>query len=156
LVVQFGNGVPVVDGGPGRFQPGIANYPGGQSMNYSPMWVIWFAYFTNGTDVEDMFFADRNVGEGAVPEPGSGITGFDPEHRATFDPFQIAHKGAELGDFARLVTGRSDGLVTTLGDLFDLADDGHILLTEAPGGLRLNSPMQPSLLVNCPVPVTAK
>ncbi len=156
LIVQFGNGVPVSDGGPNRFQPGIANYPGGNSKKYSPMWVILFAYFTDGLSVEDMFISERNVGEGAIPVPGSGLPGFDPTSPEDFDPFQIHNKGADLTEFARDVTDNDDGFVERLGDLFDLVDDGDILLTEAPGGLRLNSPMQPSLIVNCPVPITVK
>jgi len=156
LIIQFGNGVPVSDGGPNRFQPGLANYPGGQSKKYSPMWVIYFAYFTNGTSVEEMFISDRNVGEGAVPMPGSGLPGFDPASPGNFDPFQVQHKGADTTAFAQAVTGNDDGFVERIGDLFDLVDDGDILLTEAPGGLRLNSPMQPSLIVNCPVPITVR
>ena len=156
LVVQFGNGVPVSDGGPARFQQGLANYPGGQQRQYSPMWVVWWAYFTNGTPVEDMFRADRNVGEGATPAPGSGIPGFDPKVPTEFDPFQIEYKGADLTEFARSVTGNDDGHVESLDDLFQLADDGHILVTEGPGGLRLGSPMQPSLIVSCPVPVKVR
>ena len=154
--MQFGNGVPVSVGGPNRFQPGIPSYPGGQSKTYSPMWVIWFAFFTNGTPVDDMFEAERNVGEGAVPVPGSGIPGFDPAAPSTFDPFQVKHKAADLSEFARSVTGNDDGFVQDLGELFDLVDDGHILLTEAPAGLRLDSPLQPSLIVNCPVPITVE
>ncbi|MGE4619731.1 MAG: hypothetical protein AAEJ04_07995 [Planctomycetota bacterium] len=156
LIVQFGNGVPVSDGGPNRFQPGIANYPGGQSKNYTPMWVIMFAYFTDGINAEDMFITEYNVGEGAIPSANSGLPGFDPTSPEDFDPFQIRNKGADLTEFARNVTGNDDGVVERLGDLFDLVDDGDILLTEAPGGLRRNSPLQPSLIVNCPVPITVK
>ncbi|MEO2018325.1 MAG: hypothetical protein ABGZ53_28575 [Fuerstiella sp.] len=154
LIVQFGNGVPVNNGGPNRFQPGITSYRGGQNKTYSPMWVIWWAYFTNDTPIEEMFRTDRNVGEGAIPMPGSGISGFDPSVPAEFDPFQIEHKGENLTAYAISVTGNDDGFVYSLGDLFDLADDGNILLTEGPGGLRLNNALQPSLIVNCPVPIT--
>ncbi len=156
LVVQFGNGVPQLDGGPNRFQSGLASYPGGKSKKYSPMWVIWWAYFTNGTPADEMFLLGRNVGEGATPVPGSQIAGFDPAHPSNFDPFQIMHKGHDLTDFAIEVTENDLGMVEKMNDLFDLVDSGHMILTEAPGGLRLNSPMQSSLIVNCPVPITLK
>jgi len=154
LIVQFGNGVPFADGGPNRFQPGVSNYRGGNSGKYTPMWVIWFAYFTKGIAPEDLFISDRNVGEGAVPEPFSGLHRFDPAIPESFDPFQIQLKGVECSEYAREVSETSDGLVPDLNTLFDLADSGKILLTEAPGGLRLNSPLQPSLIVNCPVELT--
>lgn len=156
LIVQFGNGVPVSNGGPNRFQPGISSLRGGQNKTYSPMWVIWWAYFTNDTPIEEMFLKNRNVGEGAIPVPGSGISGFDPSVPEEFDPFQIEHKGEPLRAYAISVTGNDDGFVHSLGDLFDLADDGKILLTEGPGGLRLNSALQPSLIVNCPLPITVR
>ncbi len=154
LIIQFGNGVSTANGGPNRFQPGISNYVGGSRQKYSPMWVIWWAYFTMGIDPEALFIADRNVGEGAVPVPGSGIERFDPAVPQSFDPFQLQVKGLECTEYAREVTETSDGLVSDLGTLFDLVDEGKILLTEAPGGLRLNHPLQPSLIVNCPVELT--
>jgi len=152
LVVQFANGIPNSKGGPARFQPGIASYPGGQSKKYSPMWVIWWAFFTNNTSLENMFITDRNVGEGAKPKPGSMIHGFDPASKSNFDPFQIKYKGDDLTTFVNTVT--KNGQVETLSELFGLSKKGHVLLTEAPAGLRLNSSLQPSLIVNCPVPVT--
>jgi hypothetical protein len=156
LIVQFGNGVPVSNGGPNRFQPGLTSYRGGQNKTYSPMWVIWWAYFTNDTPIEEMFRKNRNVGEGATPVAGSGILSFDPSVPNEFDPFQIEHKGESLRAYAISVTGNDDGFVHSLGDLFDLADDGKSHLTEGPGGLRLNSALQPSLIVNCPVPLTVR
>lgn len=154
-VAQFSNGVRIAAGGPNRFQPGITSYRGGQQKTYSPMWHITFIFFD--CDDDGVFFRpSRNVGEGAVPSPGSGIPGFDPASPATFDPFQMDDKGATCSNFATEVTGNGDGFIEDLDHLDDLIDEGVVIQTEAPAGLRLDSPLQPPLIVNCPVPLTVR
>jgi len=157
-IEQFANGVPLPSGGPDRFQPGIASYPGGRSKTYTPMWHITFLLWDcNGNGV--FFRPDRNVGEGAVPVAGSGIAGFDPADPAIFDPFGMDDKGGICPDFASLMasrhTGASDGTVY-YGDEEKLIEKGVLLRTEAPPGLRLDSRLLPPLIVNCPVPVTVR
>ncbi len=154
-IAQFSNGVRVDAGGPNRFQPGITSYAGGQSQTYSPMWHITWIFFD--CDGDGVFFRpDRNVGEGATPVAGSGIPGFDPDDPATFDPFQMDDKGVTCPGFAASVTGNDDGFIEKLGHLDDLIEDGFAIQTEGPAGLRLDSPLQPPLIVNCPVPVTVE
>ncbi len=154
-IAQFSNGVRINAGGPNRFQQGITSYPGGQSKTYSPMWHITWIFFD--CDGDGVFFTpDRNVGEGAVPVSGSGIPGFDPADPATFDPFQMDDKGISCPGFAAQVTGNSDGFIEDLNHLDDLIEDGVAIQTEGPAGLRLDSPLQPPLIVNCPVPLTVK
>ena len=104
----------------------------------------------------EFFTSDRNVGEGATPVPGSGILGFDPTDPATFDPFQMDDKGVSCSEFAAQVTGNSDGFIEDLGHLESLEARGFVVQTEGPAGLRLDSPLQPPLIVNCPVPLTVK
>jgi hypothetical protein len=154
-IAQFSNGVRINAGGPNRYQQGITSYPGGQAKTYSPMWHITWIFFD--CDADGVFFtADRNVGEGAIPVPGSGIPGFDPADPATFDPFQMDDKGVDCPGFAASVTGNSDGFIEDLKHLADLENDGVVVQTEGPAGLRLNSPLQAPLIVNCPVPLTVK
>ena len=133
----------------------MATYPGGQKQTYSPMWHITWIFFDCDGD-GDFFTPDRNVGEGAIPESGSGIPGFDPAVPATFDPFQMDDKGVDCEATAIEVTGNADGFIETLGHLDDLIADGLAIQTEGPAGLRLDSPLQPPLIVNCPVPLTVK
>ena len=155
-IAQFSNGVRRLEGGPNRFQPGMTNYTGGQSQKYSPMWHITWVFFD--CDGDGQFFRpEKNVGEGATPKAGSGIPGFDPADPATFDPFQMDDKGVECFDFAKQVTGSDFGFVEDgLGQLEDLIEDGHAIETEGPPGLRLDSTLQPPLIVNCPAPVTVR
>ena len=154
-IAQFSNGVRINAGGPNRYQQGITSYPGGQSGTYSPMWHISWIFFD--CDGDGVFFdAEHNVGEGAVPKPGSGISRFDPADPATFDPFQMFDKGVDCLDFARRATGNEDGFIDDLDHLADLVEDGFVVETEGPGGLRLDSPLQPPLIVNCPVPLTVR
>ncbi len=154
-IAQFSNGVRIEIGGPNRFQQGITSYRGGQQGTYSPMWHISWIFFDCNDD--GVFFdADHNVGEGAVPVPGSGIPGFDPADPATFDPFQMDDKGVNCPEFAVEVTGNEDGFIEDLGQLADLIEAGVAIETEGPGGLRLDSPLQPPLIVNCPVPLTVR
>lgn len=152
-IAQFSNGVRIDAAGPNRFQQGITSYPGGQSKTYSPMWHITWIFFD--CDADGVFFdAEHNVGEGAVAVSGSGIPGFDPADPATFDPFQMDDKGVGCPEFAASVTGNADGFVEDLGHLDALIAGGFAIQTEGPAGLRLDSPLQPPLIVNCPVPVT--
>jgi len=154
-VAQFGNGVRTNAGGPNRFQPGLSSYRGGQSKTYSPMWHITWVFFD--CDEDGVFFsAERNVGEGAKPSKGSKIPGFDPAERAEFDPFQMDDKGVSCPGVASAVTGNSEGFVEDFGHLEELEAEGLVVQTEAPGGLRLHSELQPPLIVNCPTPVTAR
>ena len=154
-IAQFSNGVRINAGGPNRYQQGITSYPGGQSQTYTPIWHITWIFFD--CDGDGVFFRpDRNVGEGATPVPGSGIPGFDPADPATFDPFQMDDKGVDCLATAIAGTGNTDGFIEKLGHLDDLIDDGFALQTEGPAGLRLDSPLQPPLIVNCPVPLTVK
>ena len=154
-IAQFSNGVRIDPGGPNRFQQGITSYPGGQTQTYSPMWHISWIFFD--CDGDGVFFrADANVGEGAIPAVGTAIPGFDPADQASFDPFQMDDKGVSCQDFAAQVTGNSDGFIESLGHLEDLEDEGFVLQTEGPAGLRLGSLLQPPLIVNCPVPLTVK
>ena len=154
-IAQFSNGVRLDAAGPNRFQQGITSYPGGQSGTYSPIWHITWIFFD--CDGDGVFFVpDRNVGEGAVPVAGSGIPGFDPADPATFDPFQMDDKGVDCLAFAIFATGNADGFIEDLNHLDDLIEDGLVIQTEGPAGLRLDSPLQPPLIVNCPVPVTVK
>ena len=154
-IAQFSNGVRIEAGGPNRFQQGITSYRGGQSQTYSPMWHITWIFFDCDADGE-FFIPDRNVGEGAVPVAGSGIPGFDPADPETFDPFGMDDKGVSCATFAANVTGNSDGFIDDLNHLDDLIEDGSALQTEGPPGLRLDSPLQPPLIVNCPVPLTVE
>ncbi len=154
-IAQFTNGVRLDAAGPNRFQQGITSYPGGQSKTYTPMWHIsWIFFDCDGDGV--FFISDRNVGEGATPVPGSGIPGFDPADPATFDPFGMDDKGVTCAEFAAQVTGNSDGFIEDLGHLDKLIKDGFVIQTEGPAGLRLDSTLQPPLIVNCPVPLTVK
>ncbi len=119
------------------------------------MWHITWIFFD--CDADGVFFdAVHNVGEGAVAVSGSGIPGFDPADPATFDPFQMDDKGVDCLEFAASVTGNADGFMEDLGHLDALIDGGFAIQTEGPAGLRLDSPLQPPLIVNCPVPVTVK
>ena len=119
------------------------------------MWhITWIFFDCNGNGV--FFDAAQNVGEGAVPVPGSGIPKFDPADPATFDPFGMDDKGVDCPGFAAGVTGNSDGFIDDLNHLDDLIENGDAIQTEGPAGLRLNSPLQPPLIVNCPVPVTVR
>lgn len=155
-ISQFSNGVRRLQGGPNRFQPGMTNYTGGQQAKYSPMWHITWVFFD--CDGDGQFFTpERNVGEGAVPVAGSGIPGFDPADPETFDPFQMDDKAVECFDFVSEVTGSAFGFVEDgLGQLKKLIEDGHAIETEGPPGLRLDSTLQPPLIVNCPAPVTIR
>ena len=154
-IAQFSNGVRINEGGPNRFQQGITSYRGGQQGTYSPMWHITWIFFD--CDGDGVFFeTDRNVGEGAVPVPGSGEPGFDPDDPATFDPFQMDDKGVTCPGFAAAVTGRLDGFIEDLGQLEELVQAGFVVETEGPAGLRLDSSLQPPLIVNCPVPLTVR
>ncbi len=151
-IAQFSNGVRLEAGGPNRFQQGITSYPGGQSRTYTPMWHITWIFFD--CDGDGVFFdAAHNVGEGAVPEAGSGIPGFDPADPANFDPFQMDDKGVSCLSSAISATGNGDGFIEDLNHLNDLIEDGLAIQTEGPAGLRLDSPLQPPLIVNCPVPI---
>jgi len=153
-IAQFANGVRNDSGGPNRYQQGITSYPGGDS-NYTPMWHIsWIFFDCNDNGI--FFDTERNVGEGATPMAGSGIPGFDPEDPATFDPFQMDDKGVDCPEFAVGVTGNADGFIERLSHLQDLIEDGFAIETEGPAGLRLDSPLQPPLIVNCPVPLTVR
>lgn len=153
---QFSNGLRVEDGGPNRFQPGNVSYTGGMSQTYSPMWHIGWVFYD--CDQDGVFFtSDRNIGEGAVPVPGSGIPGFDPEDPATFDPFQMDDKGAACLTVVNSVLKNGDegaGVMESIHEVEDLDESGLIVFTEGPPGLRQNSPLQPQLEVSCPAPVT--
>ncbi|MFQ5707436.1 MAG: T9SS type A sorting domain-containing protein [bacterium] len=152
-IAQFSNGVRIEAGGPNRFQQGITSYPGGQSMTYTPIWHITWIFFD--CDGDGVFYdPEHNVGEGAVPVAGSGIPGFDPAQPETFDPFGMDDKGGTCLQFATQVTGHADGFIEDLGQLQDLVKAGFVVETEGPAGLRLDSPLQPPLIVNCPVPLT--
>ena len=76
----------------------------------------------------------RDGGEGATPMAGSGIPRFDPADPATFDPFGMDDKAVDCAEFARQVTGNSDGFIESLGHLDDLIADGHAIQTEGPPG----------------------
>ena len=153
-ISQFSNGVRRLEGGPNRFSPGMTNYTGGQQAKYSPEWHISWVFFDCDGDGQ-FFVPSRNVGEGATPVAGSGIPGFDPSDPLSFDPFQMDDKGVDCFNFAKSVTGSDFGFVEDgLGQLEKLIKDGHAIETEGPPGLRLNSPLQPPLIVNCPAPVT--
>ncbi len=65
-------------------------------------------------------------------------------------------KGVSCPAFAAAVTGNADGFIRDLGHLDSLIAGGFAIQTEGPAGLRLDSPLQPPLVVNCPVPVTVK
>ncbi|MEH6532321.1 MAG: hypothetical protein V7735_13415 [Photobacterium frigidiphilum] len=154
-IAQFSNGVRLNTGGPNRYQQGITSYRGGQPQTYSPMWHITWVFFD--CDEDGMFFqADRNIGEGATPVRGSGIPGFDPADPITFDPFQMDDKDVDCPDVAAQVTGNTDGIIESLGHLKALEGAGSVIQTEGPAGLRLDSPLQPPLIVNCPVPLTVR
>jgi len=157
-IAQINNGVQINDGGPDRFQQGITSYRGGQQGTYSPMWHISWVMFD--CDRDGVFFdAEHNVGEGAVPVPGVGAEfRFDPLDQANFDPFGMdpGDKGVECADVARDITGNSDGFIENLGHLEELVEAGLVIETEGPLGLRLDSPLQPPLVVNCPVPLTVR
>ncbi len=153
-VYQFGNGFAQPDGGPNRFQPGNTSYTGGQSGKYSPMWDIGFVFFD--CDGDGRFFRPgRNVGEGGKPVPGSGVPGFDPQSPAKFDPFQMDDKGAHCPSVVRRVLDKNP-YVDSVKAVEKLVKRGIVVETEAPPGLRDDSPMQPPLIVNCPAPVTVK
>ena len=93
-IAQFSNGVRLEAGGPNRFQQGITSYRGGQSKTYSPMWHITWIFFD--CDGDGVFFdADRNVGEGATPTPGSGDR-FDPTLPGDLRPFRNGRQGRKL------------------------------------------------------------
>ncbi len=125
-IAQFSNGVRNDAGGPNRYQQGITSYRGGQQGTYSPMWHISWIFFD--CDGDGVFFrTDRNVGEGATPVPGSGISGFDPADPATFDPFQMEDKGVNCEDFAAQVTGNSDGFIEDLNHLDFLIANGDAI-----------------------------
>ncbi len=154
-IAQFSNGVRIEGGGPNRFQQGITSYRGGQQGTYSPMWhITWIFFDCNGNGT--FFNAAQNVGEGAVPEVGSGIPGFDPANPESFDPFGMDDKGVACPALAAAVTGRLDGFIEDLGQLEDLVEAGLVVETEGPAGLRLDSSLQPPLIVNCPVPLTVR
>ena len=119
------------------------------------MWHISWIFFD--CDSDGIFFdTEHNVGEGAVPVPGSGIPRYDPADPATFDPFGMDDKGVSCANFAAQVTGNSDGFIEDLHHLDDLIEEGVAIQTEGPPGLRLDSPLQPPLIVNCPVPLTVR
>ncbi len=65
-------------------------------------------------------------------------------------------KGVACAGFAADVTGRTDGFIEDLQHLDDLIEAGLAIQTEGPAGLRIDSPLQPPLIVNCPVPLTVK
>ena len=154
-IAQFSNGVRGSADGPNRYQQGITSYRGGQQGTYSLMWHITWIFFD--CDDDGVFFDPaHNVGEGATPMAGSGIPRFDPADPATFDPFGMDDKAVDCAEFARQVTGNSDGFIESLGHLDDLIADGHAIQTEGPPGLRLDSTLQPPLMVNCPVPLTVR
>ena len=141
-IAQFSNGVRLEAGGPNRFQQGITSYRGGRNKTYSPMWHITWIFFD--CDGDGVFFdADRNVGEGATPKPGSGIDRFDPAVPESFDPFGMDDKGASCPAFAARATGNADGFIEDLRQLDSLISQGLALQTEGPPGLRLGSPLQP-------------
>lgn len=155
---QYSNGLRVEDGGPNRFQPGNVSYTGGMSQTYTPMWHIGWVFYD--CDQDGVFFTtDRNVGEGAVPVPGSGIPGFDPLIPEEFDPFQMDDKGAACLNVVNSVIkngGAGAGVMESIHEVEDLDAAGLIVFTEGPAGLRQDSPLQPQLEVNCPAPVTVK
>ena len=157
-IAQFANGVRNNAGGPNRYQQGITSYPGGQSKTYSPMWHISWIFFD--CDEDGVFFdTAHNLGEEAVPadHPLDGHNFHaPPADPATFDPFQMDDKGVDCPEFAISVTGNADGFIEDLGHLDDLIEDGFAIQTEGPAGLRLDSDLQPPLIVNCPVPLTVK
>ncbi|MFQ5780976.1 MAG: hypothetical protein ACE5HN_09375, partial [Nitrospiria bacterium] len=152
-IEQFSNGVRINAAGPNRFQGGVTSYPGGPSRTYSPMWhITWLFWDCDGDGV--FFTPGKNVGEGDSPTPGSGDS-FDPLLPATFDPFGMDDKGVNCPGFAATASGNADGLIF-YGDVDDMIAAGVMIRTEGPAGLRLNSPLQPPLIVNCPVPVTVR
>lgn len=75
---------------------------------------------------------------------------------ATFDPFQMDDKGVDCEEAAISITGNADGFIEDLGHLKSLVQDGLVIETEGPAGLRLDSTLQPPLIVNCPVPLTVR
>jgi len=153
-IAQFSNGVRNDSGGPNRYLQGITSYTGGGSK-YTPMWHIsWIFFDCNDNGI--FFNTDTNVGEGATPMAGSGIDGFDPADPATFDPFQMDDKGVDCPVYAAEVTGNAGGFIESLSHLQDLIEDGFAIETEGPAGLRIDSPLQPPLIVNCPVPLTVR
>ena len=154
-ISQFSNGVRNLGGGPNRFQIGMVSYTGGQAQIYSPMWHITWVIFDCDGDGE-FFSSDRNVGEGAIPVPGSGISKFDPSDPVTFDPFGMDDKGVSCLEFAIMASGNNEGILESIGAIRNLVEDGLAVETEGPAGLRLNSPLQPPLIVNCPVPLTVE
>ena len=144
-ITQFANGVRNNSGGPNRYQQGITSYRGGDS-DYTPMWHIsWIFFDCNDNGI--FFDTERNVGEGGTPDPAP------PE---TFDPFAMDDKGVDCPVFATEATGNTDGFIERLSHLEDLIEDGFAIETEGPAGLRLDSPLQPPLIVNCPVPLTLR
>jgi hypothetical protein len=154
-IIQFANGKFTQAGGPNRFQAGLSQYAGGQSVTYSPMWGITWVFFD--TNENGVFYRDdRNVSRGATPVPGSGIPGFDPASPATFDPFQMDDKGVHNPSYVASVNPNGTDRIEDYDDVEDLEDSGALITTEGPPGLERNSSMQPHLLVSCPVPMTIR
>ena len=119
------------------------------------MWQIsWVLFDCDGDGV--VFNADRNIGEVAMPVAGSGIRGFDPAEQAALNPFGMDDTSVVCEEFATDATGNADGFIEDLGHLADQVEAGLVVETEGPAGLRLDSPLQPPLIVNCPVPLTVR
>lgn len=159
-IMQFGNGILLAGiGGPNGHQPGLTAYGSAQWNNYTPMWHITFAFYD--CDDDGVFFReDGNVSAeiGATPMPGSGIEGFDPAVRNTFDPFGMDDKGALCLDYAQKATDHPSGRIFA-GFKQDMIDRLAIVETEAPPGWTGNGgppilDLERHQIVNCPTPVS--
>lgn len=159
-IMQFGNGITLAGiGGPNGHQPGLTAYGSAQWNNYTPMWHITFAFFD--CDDDGVFYKeDGNVSAeiGATPMPGSGIPGFDPANRRSFDPFGMDDKGTTCFAYAQLATQHPLGRIFA-GFKEDMIDGGYIVQTEAPPGWTGNGgppilDLERHQIVNCPTPVS--
>lgn len=172
-IEQFSNGVLIPDGGPNRFQQGITSYPGGQSKTYSPMWhITWLFWDCDGDTV--FFIPDENASVDSALNavtaltppppmiPGCQEIGVTTTDMVPFcDPFQMDDKGAftsALDDncpVAAEASGNPDGFIF-FGEVDGMINAGVLVRTEGPAGMIFNSPLQPPLIVNCPVPLTVE
>lgn len=173
VLMQFGNGKYIPDGGPSRFQSGLIPFLPG-TLSYTPEWHINFIYYNCGqveadgqyyqvTDVaktqhpSSWVKPNFNVSFGAPgPSPdNSQSSGYNPNFPDTFDPVQLRAgiKDARCTDFIDNIEDSVDSEIT-LQMVPRLEEENKLLVTEAPGG-GLRGWVK-FLVVNCPLPVVLK
>jgi len=172
-LMQFGNGKPVQDGGPSRFQPGLIPFLPG-TLAYTPEWHInWIFYNCGDFICDDRTYPITEPALNNTPEewirpnhnasfgPPGPSTNNDPESRYNpavpqlFDPVQLRCKikWTPCLDYIKKIKGSKDGEIS-LSMLPQLENENKIFLTEAPGGALRG--WVKFLVVNCPLPIIIK